>query len=170
MLNGSLTYQIYNVHYGKQGYFDPTNVAIQDGGRWWGPNSDWMAKLSFLYQLPWGFNFSGFANFRQGFINLQRIVAPTPARAAVGLGSNMEIYIEKPGATRLPNFTNVDLSLTKDIRLKNLGAVSLCVDAFNVFNFAHALSRYPRVNSTRHDEIQKILNPRVIRFGIRYKF
>ena len=46
--------------------------------------------------------------------------------------------------------------------------MTLCLDAFNVFNFAHDLSRYAYVNSSRHNEIQKILNPRVIRFGLRY--
>ena len=171
MLNGSFTYQVFTWHYGERGFLDPTNVSILDGGRaWGGPDSDWMAKLGFLYQLPWGFNFSGFANARQGFTNLQRIRAPTPARSAVGLGSNMDIYIEKPGTTRLPDFYNVDLSLTKDVRFKGTGIMTLCVDAFNIFNFAHDLSRYPRVNSSRHDEILKILNPRVIRFGLKYNF
>ncbi len=171
MMNASFTYQIYNIENSHMSYFDPTNTAMTEGARYWlVSNSDWMAKLSFLYQLPWGFNFSGFANIRQGFINLQQIVAPTPARGAVGLGSTMEIYIEKPGETRLPDFYNVDLSLTKDIRLRNYGRLTLCLDAFNVFNLARALSRYPTVNSPRHDEIQQILNPRVIRLGVRYNF
>jgi len=82
----------------------------------------------------------------------------------------MDFTIEKPGTTRLPDFYNVDLSLTKDIRFKSFGTMTLCIDAFNVFNFAHSLSRYPNVNSSRHDEIQSILNPRVIRFGLRYNF
>ena len=171
MLNASFTYQVFKSYYGERGYFDPTNISIQNGERAWGfPDSDWMAKLSFLYQLPWGIHISGFANARQGFINLQRIRVPTPEREAVELGSFMDIYIEKPGATRLPDFYNVDLSLIKNIRFKNSGTMTLCVDAFNVFNFAHALSRYPYGNSSRYDQIQSILNPRVIRFGLRYNF
>ena len=39
-----------------------------------------------------------------------------------------------------------------------------------VFNLAHDLSRYSTVKSPRHDEIQQILNPRVIRLGVRYNF
>jgi hypothetical protein len=171
MMNASFTYQVYKIHYGERGFVDPTNVKIQDGQRaWGGPDSDWMAKLSFLYQLPWGINIAGFANARQGFTNVQLINAATPERAAVALGSNMDFYIEKPGTTRLPDFYNVDLSLTKDIRFKSFGKMTLCIDAFNVFNFAHSLSRYPNVNSPRHNEIQSILNPRVIRFGLRYSF
>ena len=171
MMNASFTYQVYKAHYGDLVYMDPTNTGIQDGQRMWGGlDSDWMAKLSILYQLPWGINISGFANARQGFTNLQRIYAPTPDREAVGLGSNMDIIIEKPGTTRLPDFYNADLSLTKDIRFKNAGTMTLCIDAFNAFNFAHTLGRYYRVNSSRHDQIQSILNPRVIRFGLRYSF
>lgn len=51
-----------------------------------------------------------------------------------------------------------------------IGRLTLCLDAFNVFNLAHDLSRYPTVNSPRHDEIQQILNPRVIRLGVMYNF
>jgi hypothetical protein len=170
MMNASFTYQIHTVHYGEKGFIDPTNVKMQDGGRWQWLNADWMAKLSLLYQLPWGFNISFFANARQGFVNAQEILVSTPERADVGLGSRMLLYIEKPGETRLPDFYNVDVSLTKDFRLSKYGKLTLSVDAFNVFNFAHTLSRYNVVNSTRHDEIQGILNPRVIRLGVRYNF
>ncbi len=171
MMNASFTYQSYRVHYGEMRYGDPTNEALADGARPWGiPDSDWIAKLSFLYQLPWGFNIAGFANARQGFGNPQLLYAPTPEREAVGLGSNKDILTEKPGQTRLPTFVNTDLSLTREFRLNGVGTATICVDAFNVFNFAHTLSRYAYVNSSRHGEIQKILNPRVIRFGLRYNF
>ena len=129
-----------------------------------------MAKLSFLYQLPWGFNFSGFANVRQGYIITDYILIPTPQRAAVGMGRTMSYYLEKPGESRLPTFTNVDLSLTKDIRFENLGTMTLCVDAFNVFNFSHTLGRVTRVNHPQYGSTTSILNPRVIRCGVRYQF
>jgi hypothetical protein len=171
MMNASFTYQVYKVHYGEVLYLDPTNESLANNARPWGyPDSDWMAKLSFLYQLPWGLNIAGFVNARQGFSNAQKLYARTPERGAVELGSYIDILVEKPGTTRLPTFYNADLSLTKEIRFKGLGKMTLCVDAFNVFNFAHDLSRYAYVNSSRHNEIQKILNPRVIRFGLRYSF
>jgi hypothetical protein len=70
----------------------------------------------------------------------------------------------------LPTFYNLDVSLSKDFRLKKAGMVTLIVDAFNGFNFSHALSRFSQVNSTRHNEIQQILNPRIFRFGLRYSY
>jgi hypothetical protein len=170
MLNASFTYQVHNVHYGKNGYDDPTNIKILDGARYTLGGSDWMAKLSFLYQLPWGFSFSGFANARQGYIFPERLLVTTPERAKVGLGATTIIYTAKPGEKRYQDFYNVDLSLAKTFSFKNHGSVIFQVDAFNIFNFSHELERYSQVNSTRYNQIQKILNPRVIRFGLRYIF
>ena len=170
MLNASFTYQRHTRHYGEKGYLDPTNIKFYDGARYNYLGADWMVKLSFLYQLPWGFNFSCYANARQGFIRVREIYVPTPERGQAGLGGSMYISIERLDATRLPSFYNVDLSLTKDFTLGQYGRLTLQVDAFNVFNFDHTLSRYNQVNSSRYDEITSILNPRVIRFGVRYWF
>ncbi|MGD2246424.1 MAG: TonB-dependent receptor [Candidatus Aminicenantes bacterium] len=180
MINVSFIYQIHTQHFGDEGFLDPTNIEKLDGSRWaanpigfkynlW-PNPDWIAKLSFLYQLPWGFNVSCFANARQGFSYPQWIEVSSPERGAVGLGGTVPILTEKLGERRHPNFYNVDLSLMKNIHLGDYGTISLQVDAFNVFNFAHTLGRFPQINSPRHNEIENILNPRVIRFGLRYRF
>jgi hypothetical protein len=94
----------------------------------------------------------------------------TPERAAVGLGAVMYIDLEKYGETRLPTFYNMDVSLVKDIRIERYGTLSLHIDAFNLFNFDHVLYRYGIVNSPSYNEVLEILNPRVIRLGIRYRF
>jgi len=180
MMNASFTYQIHTQHFGERGFYDETNIDKLDGSRWcqvplWSKRSDWpyvdwMAKLSFLYQLPWGFNLSCFANARQGYVHPQWIEVKIPERLAVGLGGTTTILTEKPGDKRYPNFYNVDLSLVKDFQFRDYGTLSLQIDAFNVFNFSHDLSRYAQLNSSRYNEIEKILNPRVIRFGVRYRF
>ena len=169
MMNASFTYQLHTRHFGEKGFLDPTNVKFRDGERF-GLGADWMVKLSFLYQLPWGFNFSCFANARQGYLRNRQINVSTPERAKARQGARMNIDIERRGTTRLPDFYNVDLSLTKDFQLGRYGRLTLQVDAFNVFNFDHTLGRYNRVNSGRYDEITLILNPRVVRFGVRYRF
>jgi len=169
MLNASFTYQVFNVHFGKKGYTDPTNVAVQDGARKEG-GSDWMAKLSFLYELPWGFAASGYLNARQGYIFREQILVDTPERNEVGLGPTVNLDTMSLGKKRLANFYNADLSLAKKISLKKFGTLGFEVNAFNVFNLHHELSRYSLRNSSRYRQIQKILNPRVIRFGLRYTF
>ncbi|MDH4195913.1 MAG: hypothetical protein OEW05_00740, partial [Candidatus Aminicenantes bacterium] len=170
MLNASFTYQVHNVHYGENGYDDPTNVKMLDGARLYYPGSDWMAKLSLLYQLPWGVALSGFANARQGYIFGERILVNTPERGAVGLGTTTLIWTVKPGEKRYADFYNLDLSLAKTFSFGEYGSLVLQADAFNVFNFSHELQRFYQVNSPRYNEIEMILNPHVIRFGLRYQF
>ena len=169
MMNASFTLQKDTGYYGERGYTDPTNLEFLEGADLVG-SPRWMAKINFLYQLPWGFNISGFANAREGwpFWKYIRIIAPE--RAAKGLGSIVLIFVEEPGKTRDPNFYNLDLSLSKDFILGRYGRLTLQVDAFNVFNFKHTLSRLGWLNSPYYNEILEILNPRVIRLGLRYRF
>jgi hypothetical protein len=169
MMNASFSLQRNILHYGENGYNDPTNKDKWEGRPAFG-DAQWMAKLSFLYKLPWEFNISLFAHAKQGYAQSQQILVMTPERAAVGLGGVMYMDIEKYGETRLPTFYNMDVSLVKNIRIGKYGTFSLHVDAFNVFNFDHALWRYGLVNSPSYNEIWEILNPRVVRLGIRYRF
>jgi len=169
MLNASFTYQSSIWSFGDKGYLDPTNIDKWDGQ----PrdyDSRWLAKLSFLYQLPWGFNIGGFVNAREGTVFQKQLRVSTPERAAIGIGSTTLIDVEKYGTSRLPDFYNFDISLVKDFLLGKYGKLSIQVDAFNLFNYNHILDRYSQINSPRFKEVQQILNPRVIRFGIRYRF
>jgi len=166
MLNASFAYQWDKFSYGEKGFIDPTNIKINDAAT----VGIWMAKLNFLFELPWGLAFSGFANARQGYNLGEQIVVDTPERAATGLGAYFYLDTVQPGAKRLPDFVNVDLSLSKNLRLKNYGSLVLEVDAFNIFNFSHTLGRYNLANSPDYGQITKILNPRVIRLGIKYQF
>ncbi len=169
MMNASLSLQKAILHYGEKGYHDPTNIDKFEGGPFFG-DAQWMAKLSFLYQLPWGVRLSLFAHVKQGYAQPKQIMVMTPERVAVGLGAVKYILIEKYGETRLPTFYNTDVGLVKDIQIGKYGTLSLHIDAFNLFNFSHVLYRYMVVNSSRYNEIWEILNPRVIRLGIRYRF
>jgi hypothetical protein len=172
LMNASFTYQILTVHYGDGGgnFNDPTNVRILDGSRRAFLGSDWITKMNFLYQLPWQINMAFSAHARQGYVRPMQIRINSPERAAVGLGGIVDLYIEPPGETHYPTFINFDISLSKDIHISDYGTISFIADAFNIFNFNHTLRRYNIVNSSRFDEIEHILNPRVIRFGIRYRY
>jgi hypothetical protein len=166
MLNASFTYQWDKFSYGEKGYIDPTNVKINDAVR----QGIWMAKINFLFELPWDIAFSGFANARQGYNLGEQIVVDTPERAETGLGAYYYLDMVKPGTKRLPDFVNADLSLSKNVRLTGYGSLVLEVDAFNIFNSSHTLGRYNLANSPDFGQITKILNPRVIRLGIKYQF
>ncbi|MFC2156680.1 carboxypeptidase regulatory-like domain-containing protein [Acidobacteriota bacterium] len=169
MLNASFTIQRNIDRYREGSYTDPTNIDKLDGGSNFN-EPRWMAKLNFLYQLPWGINFSGFAYARQGTISVPWIRVFAPERRAKGWGSFAQILVEEYGKTRMPDFYKVDISLSKNFNLGRYGRLTIQADAFNVFNFHHTLGRMSALHSPRYGEIGGILNPRVIRFGLRYRF
>jgi hypothetical protein len=168
MMNFSFTYQLNTQHYGDKGFNDPTNIAYLEGASLY--NVKWMAKINWIYQLPWGIDFSGFVNARQGYIFAPVLSVKTPERAAVGLSGSYSLYTEKYGSQNLETFYNCDLHLGKGFKLKEYGTLTLMVDVFNVFNFNFDLSRRATINASNYNQIQQILNPRVIRFGMRYSY
>jgi hypothetical protein len=169
MMNASVTFERNIQHYGDSGYFDSTNVAMREGTQYF-PTSRWMGKVNFLYQLPWDFNVSGFAQIREGYALNPWIMVWAPERVAKGLGNWVRIEAEKYGKTRLPTFYNVDLSLSKDFNLGRYGKITVQADAFNIFNYNHTLWRQNRVNHPGYNQILNILSPRVLRLGVRYRF
>jgi len=167
---GETGYGVYNVSgkSAKDAQWDPTNAQFADGGTM--DDVQWMTKLTFMLELPFGIRFNAFANVRQGRIFIPVINVKTPERAAVGLGSSMDLLTERFGDSRYEMFYNADFRLGKDFNVGGFGKIQLGIDLFNAFNFNHDLARYGTLNSSRYYNIEEILKPRVIRFSIRYVF
>jgi hypothetical protein len=125
-------------------------------------NSKWMFKLSGLYQAPLGFNVSAFYNTRQGYP--QEITVQTPTRQN-GAGQ-VDVLLNPVGETRLPNFHNVDFHVERAVRVMNLNFVP-SLDVFNVANSNTVQAIRSRQNASNANQIQAIVAPRVIRFGVR---
>lgn len=193
-MNASFTYQDQRNDWGTN-FLDPTNQWMSDGkpyGLWGGGSSGktsvlmytrWMAKLTALYQLPYGFDISGTFNAREGwkipnYFSLYQDIVPNPAYQWTTL------YTQEGTKDSLPTFYNITLRLEKRINI-GAGRLYLMADVFNVLNSA-ILNRaydayfgesyfngttqygswaYP--NNRRYNEI---LNPRIWRFGARFEF
>jgi hypothetical protein len=166
--------------YIKGDYIDPQNIEYFDGGVV-APgsggsgltgifvNSRWQFKLSGLYQLPFGINVSGTFVAREGYILRTDALAYRPG---VGWAS---VYGSpdgggKFGDERLPAFWLLNLRLEKIFTLSERSYVALAVDAFNTTNSSHALKQQTRITADNFREDMRILNPRVVRFGIRFNF
>jgi hypothetical protein len=153
-------------------YYDEGVVAPESGGSGITDifvNSRWMAKISGLYQLPYGFNVSAVFRAREGYVirDYENVYLP-------GVGTR-EIYgsLDGPGLFgdhRLPAFWELDLRLEKVFAVTETSSVVFAVDAFNVTNSAHVLKEQALLSATNYGDPLRILNPRVIRFGIRYDF
>jgi len=193
MLNGSATLQSNKVHYGDKGYINPNDLWVTDNAMY-APgmgggsgkisvpmNQTWMFKLSGLYQLPLDFNVSFTFNARQGnpvFHTLSITDYDSPNSRDTGTG----VYLDQLDNFRLPNFMNLNLRLEKIIRAGDIGRIYIMADLFNVLNSATVLRRYEfhhgtyyvhdgSFSQTATDGIaNEILNPRVLRLGVRFQF
>jgi len=170
MVNASFTYQKSSRNYGEVSFHDPTNIKMLDGTPTSAYQPTWMGKVTGLYRLPFGIGLSASFSSREGYIFAPAIRVKTPERASVGLGASMNLYTEKYGTSRLENFYNLDLRLQKDIVTAKYGTYSLAIDVFNALNFSWDLKRNATQNSPDANQIQNILNPRVIRFSLRFTY
>ena len=193
MLNGSFTLQNERVHFGDKGYLNPTNIWALDGkqyAQYMGGASGkvdqyvfsrWLFKLSGLYQLPWDVNISFTFNAREGHILRERVNiidynAPNPLERSIW------VYLTPFGTHRLPNFWNLNLRLEKVLKLGETGRIYIMADLFNVFNNRIINRKYQLdlgnyyvhsgvfVPDKTAGLINEILNPRVLRLGVRFEF
>jgi hypothetical protein len=146
----------------------------------------WMAKISALYQLPYGFDVSGTVNAREGwkvpnYFYMYDYDAPNPASPWT-----TAIYTQEVTEDSLPTFYNVTLRLEKRINV-GAGRMYLMADVFNLLNSAIVNRSYDAyfgdayvtngsqanddywVNPTNRT-LNEILNPRIWRFGVRFEF
>jgi hypothetical protein len=197
MLNGSFTWQKQTAHYGDEGYMDPTNLwafedkpyAIYMGGASGKISqyiySRWMFKVGGLYQLPYDVNVSFNFMAREGWILRERFqyidyTLPNPKSRSAWL------YMYPFGSYRLPTFFNLTVRLEKMLRIGDTGRVYLMADVFNTlnssimnrryqrdwgnyYNYADQSQNYWRANATFF-QANEILNPLVVRLGVRFTF
>ncbi|OGD20352.1 MAG: hypothetical protein A2W03_16550 [Candidatus Aminicenantes bacterium RBG_16_63_16] len=197
MMNANFTWQTQAQHYGDKGYVDPTNVwawdgkpqAAELGGTSGKINqyaySNWMFKISGLYQLPFGLDVSTTFNIRQGWIQTEyytftNYTLPNPANQSFTLQMMpFETY-------RLPNFYVWTLRAEKMIRIADTGRIYIMFDVFNTLNGDMVARRYQKtwgtyyyygagssqnrfVNDTNYNLLNEILSPRCMRIGVRFQ-
>lgn len=192
MLNGSFSLQKQTRHYGET-LFNPTNLWTLEGNVY-APSmgsssgkinqyiySNWMFKIQGLYQLPYDFNASFTFNARPGHINAQTIDINDPEWEN-SQNTAVNIYTEEFGSTRLPNFWNLSLRVEKVLRMGDTGKIYLMIDGFNILNNNVMNRRQNRFigdyymddgyfsRNKTYFEPNEVLNPRTIRFGVRFQF
>ena len=127
-------------------------------------NAKWQVSANALYQLPAGFEIAGALTGRQGYPLAQYI------RQSVGLDGPMRILIAPLDSQRYSNFWNLDLRLAKDLKLAGRSSLGVALDVFNVFNDKTVLQRAPQQNSSAPNRILEVVNPRILRLGLRLQF
>ncbi|MBN2207609.1 MAG: hypothetical protein JW742_09415, partial [Candidatus Aminicenantes bacterium] len=197
MLNANFTWQKQAQHYGDKGYMNPNNLwayegypqAAYIGGASGKINqytySRWMAKMGGLVQLPYDIDFAATFQAREGWVILESFTIvdyrlPNPRSRSATLVMNPF------GTHRLPLFYNLTFRLEKMLRIGDTGRIYVMADLFNVLNSAIENRRYQKFHGTyyiypneaqnrwvpdRNDyALNEILNPRVLRLGVRFTF
>ena len=187
-LNASLTLQDQRVHWGDS-FIDPTNQWAVDGQPYGNLGSGsggkvsvqmysrWLAKLSGLYQLPWGFDVSATLHAREGWkIPNYITLAYANAESWPGLYRSNTVYLQGVTKDSLPVFNNLTFRIEKKISL-GTGRMVLMADVFNALNTAVVNRAYDAYLGTYYVDTEEfsanpfnrlyneILNPRVWRFG-----
>jgi hypothetical protein len=184
MMNTSFAYNSTTVHFGSfpgsQPSIasaaiseDPSNRGARDGfqydyltaGSGIGNvyiNAKWLFKVSGVYELPFAFNVSAFYNARQGYP--QEVSVQTPSRPN-GAGQ-IDVLLDPVGDRRLPNYQNLDFHVERPVRVQSIRFIP-SLDVFNLGNGNTVQAIRSRQNAANANQIQAILAPRVLRFGIR---
>jgi hypothetical protein len=195
MFDGSLSYMDQKYHYGN-GFQNPTSLWALDD-QLYAPAlgsasgkinqylfSHWMLKLEGLYQLPYDFNVSFTFNARAGHI-IPHYFTVNDRRWANSYNRSTSAYLDVFGTEKLPNFYQLNFRLEKLIKLGDTGKIYLMADVFNLFNSSIINRRYDRNEGTYNINadgsttfaayankfvVNEILNPRVMRLGVRFQF
>ena len=173
LMNTSYAYNSAIQNYGTGSYQDPTNIALRNGfqydyataGSGLGNvyiNSQWLYKLSGLYNLPLDINVSGFYNARQGYP--EEFAIQSPSR--INGGGIATVLLNGVGTTRLPNYQNLDFHVDRPVKIGTV-RFTPSIDIFNVFNNNITQAVHTTLNASNANTLQAITAPRVARFGVR---
>ena len=131
-------------------------------------NAKWLFKISGLYQLPYDFNVSAFYNARQGYPFEQGILSPSRLNGA-GHGVHRAGPDRRPASAELPE-PRLPLRASRSHDEHPVHPVAGRVQRVEL-EHNPGDPRHPE-HRDRHDtwnanQIQAIVAPRVVRFGVR---
>jgi hypothetical protein len=174
---------------------DPTPLAALNANTGTGPNKDggvvvrsstgsgksgifqvlprYQFILTGLYQAPLGINLAANMVNRQGFAMLYGF-NPVDTRTINPAGDantrNKNVFLlNEADDQRLPSVTSLDLRVGKEFTFRQV-RLNLDLDIFNALNASTILGRQYNLASTAANNVLEIMNPRVLRLGLRFNF
>jgi hypothetical protein len=123
----------------------------------------WNYKLLGRYEFPWEIALAASYKLQSGY-NYARFTNVTLPNA----GSE-EVQMEPISANRAPNVHILDFRAEKGFKLSRFGKVTAMVDVFNALN-SDVATNFRITTGPRFNELISLLDPRIVRFGVRYDF
>jgi outer membrane receptor protein involved in Fe transport len=128
-----------------------------------GETSFWNYKLVGRYVFPYDIGVSASYKLQSGFNYPRELSVNLPNAGAE------TIPAEKFDANRAPNVNIFDIRIEKAFEIGKPGRVTAMMDIFNLTNSGVVTNARNRSGS-RYNEVISLLDPRIIRFGIRWEF
>jgi hypothetical protein len=128
----------------------------------------YQVTASGLYQLGWGVNVAGNLVAREGY----GMPFYEPVESADPVLPEKRVLLVDPRDNRLPGVTSLDLRAEKSFNFSGRELV-FSADLFNAFNASTVLGRQYDVTATGntgYNQPLEIMNPRLLRFGVRFQF
>ena len=151
------------------------NALSQDKEYNWRPNQRlfgdegketstlWNYKAIGRYTMPWEIGFSGSWKFQSGRNYGRNTAIPFPG------DGTQTIRVEEVTANRSPSVSILDLRADKSFTFGRYGRLTGMVDVFNALNNGTVIN-FATQTGANYKRVIGILDPRIVRFGIRYDF
>jgi len=120
-----------------------------------------------LYQAGWGINLAANMVTRQGFaVPYNRTRVPTADPLAA---TKTVLLVGEVDEQRLPTVTSLDFRVGKEVAIRR-ARINVDLDIFNILNQSTVLGREYDFRLTTFNNVREIMNPRVLRLGLRFGF
>jgi len=120
-----------------------------------------------LYQAKWGINLAANLVNRQGFsmsYHRRSVTTSDPIAPRKDI-----LVVESVDDFRLPSVTSLDFRVGKEFAF-NRTRLNFDLDIFNLLNSSTVLGRQYNLTATTANNVQEIMNPRILRLGVRFNF
>jgi hypothetical protein len=121
------------------------------------------------YQARWGVTLAGSYLMRQGFSAPYFMLSDTEGAGDTIAPEKNVLLVTDVGKNRLPTVHTFDARVSKNLTFRRAN-VNVDFDVFNLFNTATVLGRSYDLSSTSFDTVREIVNPRIVRLGVRFGF
>jgi hypothetical protein len=122
----------------------------------------WNYKLIGRYVLPFDVGVSGSWKVQSGQNYGRTISVAFPG------DGNQTVRVEPIDANRYPNVSILDVRVDKTLRFGRFGRLTGMLDVFNIANSGTVTAF--RTTTVNYREVTGILDPRIVRFGVRFDF
>jgi hypothetical protein len=122
----------------------------------------WNYKVIARYVMPWDIGVSGSYKLQSGR-NWGRTISVNLPNAG-----NETVRVEPVEAQRAPNVGILDFRVDKSFNIRNAGRLTAMLDVFNATN-ADTVTNF-NITTAALNRIIALLDPRIVRFGVRFDF